>query len=569
MVTEKAGHRAANRNTKPRFLGTVVLSPYSFGSGLRTDLIVDGQQRLTTLQIFLAAFRDIAIERKYEQMILLLDQMTKNIVAPTQPAEDAFKVTPTKLDQAQFALCLTARSATEVEQHSKSAGATTPLKLVAAYQRFRAWILEYLEDNAYGPDSSERAQNLINALMTDLLIVTIDLNNDEDPQEIFETLNFGGTPLQPSDLLRNWLLLRANQNKENPNTLYQKYWQQFDEAPWTDELSVGRRLRPRVDVFLHHYLTSVSGETINVEKLYAEYKQWSERETFTSIEEELRQLQRFSARWQTLMQLRGDRPVERLAHAAVTFEVGPAIPLLLALTEHRDLSTEDYDAIAADIESYLVRREICRMGGKNYNNVFLGFIKALKAPQTARAEIRKALAQGTAKSVRWPTDQEFREAMTQLHLYDRVPAGRLQWFLWELELALRTPKSESLSRPLNLQVEHVMPGAWQPTWKLKSGDLAPADYATLEGLFKDDPPYVEARVRDQVVDTIGNLTLITAPLNQGYGNDPFSDKKAELEAHTVLLLNRSIREQAAWDVEQIRARSEMLSTLALKRWPRA
>ena len=76
-------------------------------------------------------------------------------------------------------------------------------------------------------------------------------------------------------------------------------------------------------------------------------------------------------------------------------------------------------------------------------------------------------------------------------------------------------------------------------------------------------------MRDQVVDTIGNLTLITAPLNQGYGNDPFSDKKAELEAHTVLLLNRSIREQAAWDVEQIRARSEMLSTLALKRWPRA
>lgn len=77
---------------------------------------------------------------------------------------------------------------------------------------------------------------------------------------------------------------------------------------------------------------------------------------------------------------------------------------------------EDHGAIAADIESYLVRREICRMGGKNYNNVFRGFIKALKTPQSARAEIRKALAQGNGKSVSWPTDQELCDAMTQQHL---------------------------------------------------------------------------------------------------------------------------------------------------------
>ena len=133
---------------------------------------------------------------------------------------------------------------------------------------------------------------------------------------------------------------------------------------------------------------------------------------------------------------------------------------------------------------------------------------------------------------------------------------------------LRSPKSEKLPRPTNLQIEHVMPSTWQPTWKLKSGAFAPADYASLDGFLNDDPLYVEARERDQVVDTLGNLTLITAPLNQGYGNDPFAEKKEELEAHTILLLNRSIRDQTAWDVVQIRSRSDMLACLALKRWRR-
>lgn len=568
MITEKAELRAQGRQTRARFLGTVVLSPYTFGTGLRTDLIVDGQQRLTTLQIFLAALRDIAIERTYEQIVMLLDQMTRNIVAPTQPAEDAFKVTPTKLDRPQFELCLTSRSADAIQRRAPEIGSAGTLKLVTTYQRFRGWILEYLEDLTYGPSPADRAQNMMNALMTDLLLVSIDLNNGEDPQEIFETLNFGGTPLAPSDLLRNWLLLRANERTEDMNVLYEKYWQPFDAPPWTDERSVGRRSRPTVDVFMHHYLTSVSGETINAEKLYSEYKEWSEGQTFARIEDELRQLQRFSARWLKLMRLRGDAPIERLAHVAVAYEVGPAIPLLLALTEDPSLQPMDRDAIAADVESYIVRREVCRLTAKNYNNVFLGFIRQLKSPTTARKQIRSELLAGTAKSTKWPNDREFVESMVQQRLYDRLQSGRLQWFLWEIELALRSKKSENLVRPANLHIEHILPGTWQPTWKLRSGELAPSDYLSLEAFSKQDSPYVEARARDRVLDTLGNLTLITAPLNQSYGNNPFSDKKTEIQKHSLLRLNADILKQEEWDVDEIAARSSMLAECAVRRWPR-
>lgn len=568
MITEKAELRAKERQTKPRFLGTVVLSPYTFGSGLRTDLIVDGQQRLTTLQLFFAAFRDLAVERKFEQLVMLLDSMTKNIVSPSQPSDDVFKVTPTKLDRPQFDLCLTARSATIINEKAPATAASGSLRLIAAYQRFRTWIEEYLGDIAYGPSSDSRALNMMNALMNDLLLVSIDLNNGEDPQEIFETLNFGGTPLAPSDLLRNWLLLRANDKKEKMELLYEKYWRQYDGAPWTDLLSVGRRSHMRVDVFVHHYLTSVSAETINAEKLYSEYKAWSELQTFKTVEEELSQLQRFSTRWLQLMSLRGDKPIERLAHVAVVFEVGPAIPLLLALTETQGLSTQDRDAIAADVESYIVRRDVCKLSTKNYNNQFLTFIKCLRTPSMASVAIRTELLSSAAKSAKWPTDREFVEAMTHQRLYDRMKSSRLQWLLWELELCLRTKKTEHIQRPAYLQIEHVMPTAWQPTWPLKSGDLAPEDYSSLDAFLSTEARYVEARARDQAVDTIGNLTLITAPLNQAYGNDPFTDKKAEIAAHSILKLNAELLNETAWDVDQIGKRSTALSSLALKRWPR-
>jgi hypothetical protein len=150
-----------------------------------------------------------------------------------------------------------------------------------------------------------------------------------------------------------------------------------------------------------------------------------------------------------------------------------------------------------------------------------------------------------------------------------MQSGRLQWFLWQVELALRSSKTEDLQKPANLHIEHILPATWQPTWKLKSGALAPSDYASLEAFMSKEPAYIEARERDRVVDTLGNLTLITAPLNQSYGNNPFDAKKAELLKHSLLRLNSSVLEQAAWDVEQISARSAALADKALKRWPRA
>jgi hypothetical protein len=120
-----------------------------------------------------------------------------------------------------------------------------------------------------------------------------------------------------------------------------------------------------------------------------------------------------------------------------------------------------------------------------------------------------------------------------------------------------------------LQIEHILPETWHPTWPLKNGGLAPADYDDVASWFNEAPEYKETRERDRVVHTIGNLTLITAALNQSYGNDPFAAKAAEIKDHSLLALNAKVVQKTKWDVEQIADRSKELSDLAIARWPRS
>lgn len=566
MVIDRLEQRVRGKSPKPRFLGTVVFSPYSFGNSIRTDLVVDGQQRLTTLQLLFSALKHNAHARGFAHVEDRMKAMTVNSIGSKQPRIERFKVSPTTLDQPQFELCLDAKSADEVRAASQTV-AGNHLRLVSAYQRFYSWINEFVDDTEYGGTPEDRMQHLLDTLMNDLLLVTIDLNNGEDPQEIFETLNFGGTPLAPSDLLRNWLLLRAGQREEDISRLYDAYWRPFDSKPWTDTTAVARRSRLNVDLFVHHYLTAVTGSTVNADKLYTEYKTWSEAKAFPKVEDELKQLSEFSRSWLSVMSMKGIGPIERLARVAITFEVGPLVPLLLALS-HSPVPEEDRNAIAADVESFIVRREVCKLTAKNYNNTMLSFIKQLGSPHAARKAIRAELLSGTARTTKWPSDQEFKDALVAQPLYDRMAPARLQWILWELEEASRDKKVENLTKPSALQIEHIMPESWHTTWPLSTGEMAPADHDALENWFNDAAPYKETRERERLVHTLGNLTLITGALNQSYGNDPFKEKIAEMKRHSLLAMNQKIIGKSEWDVAQVTERSQELSTLAIARWPR-
>jgi hypothetical protein len=211
-------------------------------------------------------------------------------------------------------------------------------------------------------------------------------------------------------------------------------------------------------------------------------------------------------------------------------------------------------ALAA-IESYLVRRTICRMTTKNYNHLFLdlqGLLNQCESSEASDIVVNFLLGQ-TAESSVWPSDALVRDAMTDLPLYQLLTRGRMRMLLEAVEDHLRTPKTEDAHVAKSLTIEHVMPQGWRKNWSISPDALPEA-----------------AGYRDRVVHTIGNLTLATKWLNPDLSNLPWHEKREKLVEHTVLKLNRRLLDLAGddWNEASIEARSHELTELVLNVWPR-
>jgi hypothetical protein len=251
------------------FLGAMVLDQKQTPiTHVEKRQVIDGQQRLTTLQIFLAAFRDLCREQVVEDLAEECDTLTVNKGMMAEPEVDKFKVWPTQLDRSQFADVIGAGSRAELERRHplrrrKYARKPEPRpRMVEAYFYFHDQLSEFfLGIDNEKPLSADvpldkRLEECFQALKNSLQIVAIDLEKGDDAQVIFETLNARGEPLLPADLLRNFIFLRAARLGEPQEELYKNYWQQFDDPFWRVEVKQGRLLRPRSDLFMQHFLAS-------------------------------------------------------------------------------------------------------------------------------------------------------------------------------------------------------------------------------------------------------------------------------------------------------------------------
>ena len=149
-----------------------------------------------------------------------------------------------------------------------------------------------------------RIEALFTALRKDLLLVSIELEGDDEPQTIFETLNARSQPLTDADLLRNFALLRASREygdeKSDIERLYSVYWLPLEDAFWQVDEGRGRYKRPRIDLFFQYFVQAKTGREINVGRLYAEYKRWiAEGTPFPTVAAELEELSRHERVFET------------------------------------------------------------------------------------------------------------------------------------------------------------------------------------------------------------------------------------------------------------------------------
>lgn len=496
------------------FMGAIVSVPArSVPVGVSKYLIIDGQQRLTTVSVLLCALRD-SVDTNTAARIQEV-YLTNRFREP----EDTLKFVPTQVDRDAYRTLVLDRTVPDGDG-----------RLVQAYHYFKRQIAEGTD----GDGNPVTASKVLTTLEHALQVVMINLGEADDPYLIFESLNFKGEPLNQADLVRNYLMMRFKHSISaggEQERIYNHYWRPL-------ETQLGGNLTE----FLRHYAMK-DGDDIRQGGIYAATKSRLRNiDTAAAVETEVQVMQRFGRIYATVLQPETE-PAEAIRARLENIrelQVTTSYPFLLRLFDARiagTLSEAELERCLELIESFVVRRQVVGVPTNALNKLFLQWTKNF--PSADHSTWLHESMSGGGGGRRFPTDTEFGEAFTRQSQYGR---GATRFILCRLEEDFDHHEPADLT---TATIEHVLPQTLSQPWRDALGANA-------------------EEVHGRLLDTIGNLTL--TGYNSELGNLPFSEKKEKL-LNTHIELNRWILEREAWGEAEIAARAEVLLTEAKRIWP--
>lgn len=526
-----------------------MLEQVTTGTGeIQKRLVIDGQQRLTTSQIVLEAFHDLCKELGAEKACKALVKLTRNDDPMADSPGEIFKLWPTTVDQESYQLIMECQTPQEVRDQISKKTHLAGQPIVCGYLYFSDAIREWVSPGS--SDMEKRIDKLIHTLRDHMRFVVIDLQDDDDAQLIFETLNARGTPLLPTDLVKNFVFHRARLERQKIQTLYEKYWKPFDQSDewWRKQIGRGHAQRARIDLFLQAYLTMKTREEVPVTHLYSAcrdhiIKSEMKSETF------LKEINQSAGIYYSFASFERGTVEQRFFKALAVLDVTSVMPVALELFSRFGNQTKHLYPVLADIESFLVRRMICGLNTRGYNRVFVDLLGQIDSIENLHDRVRKFLLKSDAISTRWPNDSEFRSAWLSAPIYRSLVRKRVRFLLETLETSLRHSKTEEIVSKLH--IEHLLPQAWQQHWPL-IGEGEPED---------------ETVNRNNILHTIGNLTLVTKSLNPALSNASWSKKRKAIQEYSALSLNHEVAQQDEWNEQVIEDRGRELFKTARKIWP--
>lgn len=541
-------------SAKPHFLGAVVLDQIRQPIG-RVDsrLVIDGQQRLTTIQLFVEAFADICAEIGQTNYHRALLKLTRNDNPLSEDENEVFKVWPTNSDQEHFRNVMSVKTPGDLRKLYKVDSTSKIGNAIAdCYLYFHNEISVWL--SASKDDVTERVEVLYRTICEYLRMVVIELDKDDDAQLIFETLNARGTPLLPSDLVKNFLFHKAETEGEKIDSLYKKYWKHFDDDSqyWRKEIGIGHAKRARIDLFLQNYLTLKMLDEVPSGHIYTIYRQFVLDDKVSKASDHLKDLQKYANIYRQINNLPRNTRVGISLSWLDILGVTTVYPFLLELFSRYELEDPEIEKTLIFIESYLVRRMVCILSTRGYNRTFLDLLFVFsKDTSSISTTVFETLSAFDAESNRWPGELEFKHSWTGRPLYNLLRRQRLNLVLESLERSLHSDFTEDIDIKKKLTIEHVMPQEWRKHWPLATDG---------------SPDELEIN-RNRLVQTIGNLTLLTEKLNPSVSNSDWSTKKSGIKKHSILLLNKQLEDYPSWGEEEIEARADQLFILATRIWP--
>lgn len=547
------------------FLGAVVIqSRRHLPRRLSSSNVIDGQQRLTTLQVLLAAARRVARRVEAATSAGLFSTLLDNkreAIHPDHP-EDLHKLWPLPQDNAAF------RWALRREDLPAPSGIDGH-RLVKAANWFEEAIFAWCENTH---DAELRLGYLFETLRDRMQLVQIYLEAYDDPQVIFEALNHRGVKLDAADLVKNLLFQKVEQQGDHKraDSLLLENWLPLDGQEWRRKITTGRMKRSRIDLLLSYWLTVQTGGEVSAEHLFVDAREWLSSAR-SSAAELIVDIRRYADKYDELDRMPASSPVGALLDQMQATGTMTPWPLLLKVFADEGVPLDQRELLARAVDSFLMRRGVARMSNGDYNRLFVQLIDVADAakPHEVGDAVVSALAAQAADSRRWPTDEEFAAALADSSLYKSVYRARLKSLLVGLENHLQSGKTEDgrqlSSTDSKLNIEHLMPQKWGQHWAL------PDQHSDADFLR-----------RESCIHQLGNLTLVTAKLNAPLSNKNWEFKRPAIQKHSLLRLTtgsvlsrpetaHEFEEEswtAQWDESRVAARTRHLIGVALEAWPR-
>lgn len=565
------------RTQFPHYFGAIIFSeppkqPYGV---VPQRFLVDGQQRITTFQLTLVAIREVARDYQILRILDAIDAYLYNEkgTGMVKPDRERFKLWPSSFDRLLYQNILESTTDKLRELQKNFFYKNGKLKKTSAPKLLRAfWYLyEGMGDLVQELEDEHDCEQVIDALLTGFLsgfqIVIIQLDQNDDAQEIFASLNGLGKPLSPFDLIRNDVFHRAQKTGEDEQKLFDELWKPFEDPFWSEQVRQGRLKRARADHLITQAVIAETAREVNVSKIATEYQHYVRKRAFQTVAEELGILRRHAETYRSMEERNQQVVFSGIANVLSIWDMSTFYPLILWINA-QTLEDDDKAELFQAIESYIIRREICGLTSKSYNKVVPGIIRHLSGQDDILSAFFAHLSGLKGDIARMPTDSEVEQEFVRRDVYGVIPTSRIRYILQKIEYAKRDKFDEVIVSSENLTIEHVMPQSWSEHWALPNEVNAPCEFvweALYRGYELDDETKSLMEERQRVIDTFGNLTLITNALNPKIGNGPWETKRPYLK-ESLLALNRQIAGNELWDETIIRQRATDLAQVANEIW---
>ncbi|ANH42622.1 hypothetical protein AA971_04010 [Helicobacter pylori] len=486
------------------FIGSILYVLDGITHSNNALLIIDGQQRLTTITLLFIALRDHCSDKRKE-------------------IEDDYLINSDKDGDKKFRLILSESDKDTLLyliDKDRRKPSEPSSKIMENFKLFEEWIRK----------NTNQLETIFKGLEK-LMIVEIALGKKDDSQLIFESMNSKGMELAQTDLIRNYIVMETEIEKQEG--FYNKYWRDMEEE--------FKQNKKWFDRFVRHYLTIKTRDIPNINKVYVALKDYRQKEGI-GIEDLLKDLQKYCGYFcQIVFKKESDKDLNKALGFLVDLEMDVIYPLLLELySDYSDgvLSKDDFRRSIALIESYICRRAVCGLGTNSLNKVFPSFTKHIQKDEYF--ESLKAHFDSLTEKQRFPKNDEFKDCFITIDFYK---FQKRKYFFERLE-------NFDTKEPVNtkeLTVEHIMPKKLMEEWERDLGEN-----------FQE--------IHDKYLHTIGNLTK--TGYNQEYSNKSFQEKQGMEKGfkNSPLRLNQSLRGLESFGEEEIKKRANDLADLALKIW---